>query len=185
MTSTLNKKKSQVIFLKGRMNPQQGTPPWSAQEGGPENRAGCSVWLFWWILAMAASFHCWETNLAVPWLGCDLVPLFLSNLQWFCCYKGLCMILSCHWFSFNSFFKHPALFFTSCHTDILLYMNIPQLCSCWHQKGKNNYTKPPKDRKFPSSPSCCEKCDSLPLCWCSHRESLTRFAKGCMYRRKQ
>lgn len=112
---------------------------------------------------MAASFHLQKTNLEVPCLDCDLFLLFLSNPGRFCCYKGLCMFLSCHWFSFNNFFKDPALLLTSCHTDILLYMSIPQLCSCCYQKGKNNSKKPtnPKDRKFPLSPSCCENCDSL------------------------
>lgn len=76
-------------------------------------------------------------------LGWDLFPLFLSNLWWFCCCKGLCMFLSCHWFSFSSFFKHPALCFTGCHTDILLYMNISS-AAAGIRKGKITQKTPPK-----------------------------------------
>lgn len=73
------------------------------------------------------------------------IPLvFCSNLWWWCYYMWLCMFLSCPQFSFNSFFKHSAFFFTSRYTDRLLYMNISQLCSCQHEKGEKKKEKSPK-----------------------------------------
>jgi len=102
------------------------------------------------MLAMSLSFTLLRDRLAVHWFACDLVLLFFPLI--FDDYVATCRFacFSHAAGSFSSVFKYSTLF-TSCHTDMVLYTNISQLCSCQNQKAEKR-TKQHQRQEVPFFP---------------------------------